>query len=100
MDDAVRLAVLTGMTRTDQLTGLLERTYPPRLLLPRHRYIAQDVAARATRASQAQAVDPGTVARVRRVHQAAMPPPGQHTGRPVPEDGPPPRPGITRGHTL
>ncbi|WP_180342359.1 hypothetical protein [Actinomyces wuliandei] len=91
------------MTRTDQFTGLLERTYPPRLVLPRHRYIAQDVAERAAQASRAgldQAVDAGMVARVRRVYQAAMPPPGHHTERARPEEVPAPRPGLARGHAL
>ena len=46
-DDAVRLFDAAGYTSVEQVIELLERTYPARLLLPRHRYIAYEVAERA-----------------------------------------------------
>lgn len=47
IEDAVLLYRIAGYTSADQVIDLLERTYPPRLLLPRHQYIASDVAQRA-----------------------------------------------------
>lgn len=47
IEDAVLLYRIAGYTSADQVTDLLERTYPPRLLLPRHQYIAADIAQRA-----------------------------------------------------
>ena len=46
-DDAVRLFDAAGYTSVEQVIELLERTYPARLLLPRHRYIAYEFAERA-----------------------------------------------------
>lgn len=46
-DDAVNLWNLAGYTKAEQGVALLERTYPDRLLLPRHRFIVEDIATRA-----------------------------------------------------
>ncbi len=48
-DDAALLYRIAGYTSADQVIDLLERTYPARLLLPRHQYIADDIAQRAAR---------------------------------------------------
>ena len=79
LDDAVTLFNLAGYTSVEQVIELLERTYPARLLLPRHQYIAYEVAERAQ------------AARTRRACSLAMPPPGQR--RPGPARGTPPAPG-------
>ena len=68
INDAVRLYNIVGYTGADQLIDLLERTYPPRLLLPRHQYIAYDVAERAAAAAQHAGVE-----RTRDIHRMAMP---------------------------
>lgn len=47
MDDAVNLWNRAGYTKAQQGTALLERTYPERLLLPRHRFVVEDIATRA-----------------------------------------------------
>lgn len=47
IDDAVTLFTEAGYTDADQALNLLERTYGPKQLLPRHYYLAEDVAARA-----------------------------------------------------
>ena len=47
IDDAVKLYDLVGYTTVEQGLALLEEKYPPGQLLPRHRYIVEDVAARA-----------------------------------------------------
>ena len=46
-DDAVNLWNRAGYTKAEQGVALLERTYPDRLLLPRHRFIVEDIATRA-----------------------------------------------------
>lgn len=47
LDDAVKLFVRLGYTTAEQGIELLTSTYPARLLLPRHRYVVEDVAERA-----------------------------------------------------
>jgi hypothetical protein len=47
INDAVHLYNIAGYTDAKQVIELLERTYPARLLLPRHQYIAQNIAERA-----------------------------------------------------
>lgn len=57
LDDAATLFLRLGYTTAEQAIELLTSTYSAGLLLPRHRYIVQDVAARAAtlRASKATA---------------------------------------------
>lgn len=47
LDDAARLFNRLGYTTPQDCIDLLAATYPVAQLLPRHRYIAQDVAGRA-----------------------------------------------------
>lgn len=47
LDDAATLFNAAGLTTADQGRELLERTYPDTLLLPRHQYLPDEVAARA-----------------------------------------------------
>lgn len=47
LDDAATLFTLLGYTIAEQAIELLTGTYPPEHLLPRHRYVAHDVAERA-----------------------------------------------------
>ena len=53
IDDAVMLYRMVGYTTPEEGIALLESRYPPWLLLPRHRYIVQDVAARAAQGDDA-----------------------------------------------
>ena len=53
MDDAVNLWNRVGFTEASQGVNLLEQAYPKRLLLPRRRYIIEDIAARAASVSRA-----------------------------------------------
>ena len=52
MDDAVNLWNRAGYTDIQQGITLLECAYPKRLLLPRHRFIVEDIAERAANSSQ------------------------------------------------
>lgn len=47
LDDAATLFNAAGLTTADQGRELLENTYPDTLLLPRHQYLPDEVAARA-----------------------------------------------------
>ncbi|MBX3196267.1 MAG: hypothetical protein KF727_14360 [Microbacteriaceae bacterium] len=47
LDDAAVLFIRAGYTSAEQACDLLERKYPAHTLLPRHRYSADEVAARA-----------------------------------------------------
>ncbi|WP_197671754.1 DUF6036 family nucleotidyltransferase [Devriesea agamarum] len=47
IDDAARLFNLAGYTEADEAVALLGRMYPSSMLLPRHRYITEEVASRA-----------------------------------------------------
>lgn len=47
LDDAARLYGRAGLTTADEGRALLARTHPVSQLLPRHRYIVEEVAARA-----------------------------------------------------
>lgn len=47
LDDAASLFTRLGYTAAEQAIDLLSHTYPPGQLLPRHYYIAEDVARRA-----------------------------------------------------
>jgi hypothetical protein len=49
INDAVRLYRLVGYTDAEQGLALLQAMYPASQLLPRHRYLVDDVAARAAR---------------------------------------------------
>ena len=91
IDDAVHLYNIAGYTDAEQVIELLERTYPARLLLPRHQYVAQNVA------EQAQATR-----RTHQIYSLALPStrdqPDQTSARPEPpRDTPPHRSrGMTR----
>lgn len=52
LDDAVVLFNQLGYTSKQDCIDLLVNTYPVGQLLPRHRYLAEEVAARAKSASQ------------------------------------------------
>lgn len=56
LDDAATLFNRLGYTTAQEAVDLLSHTYPPAQLLPRHYYIAEDVARRATAATM-QGVD-------------------------------------------
>jgi hypothetical protein len=58
LDDAATLFSLLGYTTVEQGVELLARTYPAARLLPRHRYLVQDVVERA-RALRGQRNTPG-----------------------------------------
>ncbi|WP_193755347.1 DUF6036 family nucleotidyltransferase [Microbacterium testaceum] len=47
LNDAATLFNKAGYTYAQQAIELLERSYPPQVLLPKHRYVAKDVAGRA-----------------------------------------------------
>ncbi len=49
LDDAARLFAVAGLSSPKDVVELLLRTYPSTLLLPRHRYLAHEVAERASR---------------------------------------------------
>ncbi len=51
LDDAATLFGLLGYTTAEQSIELLTSTYPAGWLLPRHRYVVQDVAERAAPAA-------------------------------------------------
>ena len=53
LSEALEARQQTGYTTPEEGIALLESRYPPWLLLPRHRYIVQDVAARATQGDDA-----------------------------------------------
>ena len=55
LDDAVKLWSIAGYTSEDQGVELLGEKYPAQLLLPKHRYVIQDVAARAAEEQRANA---------------------------------------------
>lgn len=54
LEDAAKLANIAGVTTQQQGVELLGRMYPPSMLLPRHRYIVDEVMDRAV-AERAQA---------------------------------------------
>ncbi|MFC4241832.1 DUF6036 family nucleotidyltransferase [Gryllotalpicola reticulitermitis] len=58
LDDAATLFQRAGYTTAEEGVELLMRIYPPGLLLPRHRYIVQDVAERAAAQERGPQVDP------------------------------------------
>jgi hypothetical protein len=58
LDDAATLFVRLGYTTAEQGIALLTGTYPTNLLLPRHRYVVQDVAERAAARRAAQSPTP------------------------------------------
>lgn len=86
LDDAAKLFNLAGYTSVDEVIDLLERTYPPHLLLPRHQYIAHEVAQRAT------------LERARAIYQMLQPPQGatQAPRTPTQTTPPPAAPEHTR----
>ncbi len=47
LDDAATLFIRLGYTTAEELIDLLSHTYPPARLLPRHYYLAADIAQRA-----------------------------------------------------
>jgi hypothetical protein len=58
LDDAALLFNRLGYTAAQECIDLLTATYPTGQLLPRHRYIAEDIAARAQASRDAQNPDP------------------------------------------
>ena len=54
IDDATKLWSIAGYESEEEGIALLEEKYPPQLLLPKHRYIVQEVAARAREQSGTQ----------------------------------------------
>lgn len=58
LDDAATLFGLLGYTTAEQGIDLLTNTYPAGRLLPRHRYVVQDVAERAAARREAQTSTP------------------------------------------
>lgn len=57
-DDAVMLYGIVGYTSAEQGHELLAASYPSSLLLPRHHYIVEDVAARARQATDGEHAQP------------------------------------------
>ena len=49
LSDAATLYTVAGYTTAEEGEALLRRTYPAALLLPRHRYIVDDVVQRVRR---------------------------------------------------
>jgi hypothetical protein len=58
LDDAATLFSRLGYTSAQQAIDLLSRTYPPAQLLPRHYYIAADVAQRAAHRRSKRGLSP------------------------------------------
>lgn len=85
LDDAARLFRLSGMSTAEQAIELVGRTYPEHLLLPRHRYICFEVAARASRAVEEDRL----LERVRRIHDMAVPDQGAAHSARASEECPP-----------
>jgi hypothetical protein len=56
IDDAVKLWGIAGYTRAEQGHALVQARYPASQLLPRHRYIVEDVAARAAQVARDAAI--------------------------------------------
>ncbi|WP_198419353.1 DUF6036 family nucleotidyltransferase [Actinomyces respiraculi] len=89
IEDAVLLYRIAGYTNADQIIDLLERTYPPRVLLPRDQYIAADVAERAAKLDRTRHLTDSTISHRQAPSTAQPEPPRRHDP-----------PTTHQGHTL
>lgn len=101
LDDAATLFTRLGYSTAQEAVDLLSRTYPPGQLLPRHYYIADDVAHRANTRYTAQAPETDVPEEQKGhgtgSHRPPLSPPDGPTARlidPLPTSRPPEPPGI------